>query len=122
MSPDELLSRFILKKRDIRANGTLRADGFIPFPHSDLSVTRHKGISTGKLWSLGKDVARARKLTLQGRGDLTVKVALDNALNPQLSEPPENHVNLTGWPEAKEHQKLIAIELAKNATFIRYVE
>lgn len=34
------------------------------------------------------------------------------------NEPPRRHANITGWPEAKSEQKLIALKLAESAHLV----
>ena len=50
ITDDELLARFMLFSRWIREDRTLRPDGFMPSPNSDLSVTRQFGLSEVALW------------------------------------------------------------------------
>ena len=54
VADDEVLARFILHKRYIRNDGTLKPDLFIPHPHTDLSVTRHVGLEESSIWAIGE--------------------------------------------------------------------
>lgn len=117
--PQEPLARYIFSKRHIKANNTVRQDAFIPFPHPDLSVTQHAGMSDVALWAVGDDIAQQRDLPLKGRADLVAKVYLDQKLQINEDPTPENpnHVNVTGWPIEKCAQKIIALELAARAVY-----
>jgi len=70
VADDEVLARFILHKRYIRNDGTLKPDSFIPHPHPDLSVTRHIGLEESSIWAIGEGVAIQQSKTLYGRGDV----------------------------------------------------
>jgi len=54
VADDEVLARFILHKRYIRNDGTLKPDLFIPHPHTDLSVTRHVWLEESSIWAIGE--------------------------------------------------------------------
>jgi hypothetical protein len=54
---NELLARFIFFSGWFRKDQTVRPDGFMPYPHSDLSVTRHWELSESQLWQIGHKAA-----------------------------------------------------------------
>ena len=120
---DELLARFVLRSDWIRADQTIRQNAFIPHPYPDLSVTRHKQLSEKQIWSVGRDVATARKHTLYGRADVsTVNVRQQSlAVEPQPVQGNPNHATITGWPADKAAQKIIALELAAASTYRSYI-
>jgi hypothetical protein len=77
---DELLSRCVLSSRYIRAaysegktKGRVKAGAFIPHPHDDLSVNRHKHASIDKVWQLCAQVAQQAQKTLYGRAEVTAE-------------------------------------------------
>jgi hypothetical protein len=107
----ELLARFVLYGRWVRADRTVKPDAFIPHPHPDLSVSRHTGISEDELWQLGQAVANARPATLYGRADVEAQNIKSVSLKIEPSEPPKNHANITGWPLEKSQQKNIAQQI-----------
>jgi hypothetical protein len=119
IADNELLARFVLYRDHIRANKTVKPDAFIPHPHTDLSVTRHKGFSDNQLWNVGRDVATARKVTLYGRADVSVATVRQQSLavEPQPVKGNPNHANILGWPKDKPAQKIIAQELAAAAIY-----
>jgi hypothetical protein len=119
ITDNELLARFVLYSNCIRADQTIKQDAFIPHPHTDLSVTRHKGFSEKQLWNVGRDVATARKVTLYGRADVSVATVRQQSLavEPQPVKGNPNHANILGWPKDKPAQKIIAQELAAAAIY-----
>ncbi len=50
--------------------------------------------------------------------DITASV-ISNHLEIIPSEPPERHADITGWPEEKDKQEDIALELAEVASFYK---
>ena len=68
VSDDEVLARFILHKRYVRSDGTLKPDSFIPHPYPDLSVTRHIGLEELSIWAIGEAIAVQQSKSLYGRG------------------------------------------------------
>lgn len=119
---DELLARFILSKRLIRDDQTIRSNAFVPHPYDDLSVTRHQGLSEVKLWEYG-DLVALRMPTekkLHGRADFRVVHARNqeiDVISDPLRENP-NHACLVGWPSEKAEQKAIAQEISASANFV----
>jgi len=120
---DEWLARYILYQKQIRRDGSdsIRPEAFIPHPRSELSVTRHLGLDESRIWKIGFDVACQRGRTLYGRADVIaanftkhrLSVDADPILDPIPSNP--NHANVSNWPADKSAQKMIAIEIAKDA-------
>ncbi len=114
VADDEQLARFVLHSDWIRADQTVRQNAFIPHPHPDLSVTRHKGFSEKQLWDTGQDVATAQSRTLYGRADVSAASVRQQSLTVEPYPIPgnPNHANILGWPKEKPAQKIIAQELA----------
>jgi hypothetical protein len=120
VEPEELLARYILQRSYIRSDQSLRPNAFIPHPHLDLSVTRHRQATVDEIWACGNDVAAECGKTLYGRADFTAAAALKQYLSvvaARLDNNP-NHANISGWPPDKPSQKMIALELAAAATFV----
>ena len=116
VNSDEWLARYIVRKEHIRADGSLKADPFIPYKHVELSVTRHFGMSEGEIWEAGKKVALQIGNKLLGRGDAQTLLFLKNNLKA-IAAPIKgnrNHANIVGWPVDKQSQKEIALELVKD--------
>ncbi len=61
VASDEQLARFIYSSRHIRnSDNTVKADAFIPHPHTELSITRHLEATEEEIWSEG-DASSPRK-------------------------------------------------------------
>lgn len=117
---EEWLSRYILHRSHVRRDNTLRADPFIPHPHADLSVTRHLGLDDADLWDIGRDVARQTCKTLHGRAENQAYTYQNRKLSVIAAPVPgnSNHANITGWPDDKALQKIIALEIAAASRYI----
>lgn len=120
VASEEWLSRYILQSNHIRkADSTVKPEAFIPHPCEDLSVTRHLDLDQESIWSIGEDVALQRNKPLYGRAVNQALTYFEHKLKV-LHAPVSgnaNHANVTGWPSAKEAQKIIAIEIAANSKY-----
>ncbi len=118
----EILSRFILQRNWYRSsNNTVKYAAFMPNPkNGETSVFRTTGISDEEIWLIGeREVATRRGKSIAGRADIEAAVVISLSLRVVPSEPPERHANITGWPDERSAQKLIAIKLAEKARFIK---
>ena len=118
----ELLARFITSRNWFRpSNQTVKQDAFIPHPYPDLSVTRHKSLPEKEIWKIGQEIADARPATLYGRADVSVEEVRKQKLTVEPRPVPENlnHACILGWPRDKPAQKILALELAAVARFVR---
>ncbi len=125
----EVVARFILSSGHIRGgDGTIKPDAFIPHPHNELSVTRHRDATEQELWAVGRAIAGIRHRTLHGRGDVSASAFLERDLtvraDPVLgdAELPDNpnHAIVMGWPaDDKGRQRLLALEIATQARLVR---
>ncbi len=131
VAPEEMLARFILSRRHIRSSdATIKPDAFVPHPHDELSVTRHKDAAESEVWNAGRAIAEYQQRTLHGRGDVRADVFVERGLSVQadpvqghatLPDNP-NHANVTNWPkDDKGRQKLLALEIAATAKLVRPV-
>ncbi len=117
---EENLARFILQKRHIRADNTVKYAAFFPNKNGETSVFRVSGITDNKIWSIGeRDVASEQGRQILGRADIKASIVISKELNIIPNEPPELHANITGWPDERSKQKEIALELASDAQFHR---
>lgn len=125
----ETLHRFVLTRRHVRrADGTVKADAFVPHPHTAMSVNRDRDAADAETWKIGHEISRSRGKTLHGRGDAVAAsyqgqglhtVADRIAPNEVHPDGNPNHVDVTGWPaDDKARQKLIAQEIATVAKFV----
>lgn len=77
---------------------------------------RISGLAEAEIWTVGeREVAQKSSRTLRARADLSVATVHAKELRAHLDDIPLGHANITGWPEEKSEQKLIAIELAANS-------
>jgi len=122
LAGEELLARYVFRKEFVRADGTLKPDPFIPYRHTELSVTRHIGLDDAQIWELGEGVAAARRESaiLQGRGDVQTSAFMKENLSvrPDPIEGNPNHANVYGWPDDKAEQRAIALEIVKSVTYL----
>ncbi|MEW6363671.1 MAG: hypothetical protein AB1714_03420 [Acidobacteriota bacterium] len=117
----EWLARFVFFRNRIRHDGTLKADEFVPFPHTGLSVTRHLRLTEADLWNIGQDIARQRGKPVLARADLQASSFERHRLRviPAPVDRNANHAEVVGWPPEKSSQKIIAIEIAADAGRVR---
>lgn len=114
----EILARFVLFSRWIRADGTVKPDAFVPDKNLELSVTRHFGLSHQELWQIGQEIADARPAKLHGRADVMADNVRKQFLDVIPTPQPRNHANIVSWPGEKSAQKIIEQELAAEAEFV----
>ena len=73
IADDELLARFIVNSNEVRADGTVRPQLFLPCQRVELSVNRHRDAALAETWTIGKQVAEQRGKVLLGRADVRAK-------------------------------------------------
>ncbi|MDB9518067.1 hypothetical protein PN466_14040 [Roseofilum reptotaenium CS-1145] len=119
----EILSRYVLQSRHFRKDKTPRPDLFIPHPHKDLSVTRHRDATEDELWQVGKDVAQQTNKTLYGRFEIEAKDCEIESLKVEAKplEGNPNHADITGWPSDKPAQKALALQIAASKTMSQFI-
>ncbi len=82
-----------------------------------LSVFQIKGLNENDIWKMGEAyIAKPSKKTLYGRGDITVSAVHRIELDLISDNEPPRHADIVGWPEEKSEQKLLAEELAADAS------
>jgi len=118
---DELLARFIYQSSHIRpSDRTVKPNAFLPPKNLLCSVTRHLQATDDEIWTIGQCGALERGATLYGRADVRSQVCADAGL-VVLKVPVKgnvNHADVSGWPDDKSEQKMIAQELAAAATLV----
>lgn len=113
----EILARFILTKKYIRQDKTVKWNAFMPHK-GETSVFHVSGISDNEIWHIGeKFVVSSQNKPLFGRTDITASIITDNGLDVIPQEPPVKHANIIGWPEDKSKQMEMAMQLALKAQF-----
>lgn len=113
----EVLARFVVRRRWLRANRTVKAQAFVPDARRELSVFRHEGFSEEQLWATGRVVATMRSCSLYGRADVRADTIKGHALSFDPNDEPLNHVNVIGWPEDDAEKMEIAQSIADLCRF-----
>lgn len=118
---DEIVARYLINKRNIRADETIKPDEFIPYKHVDLSVNRHRECTDNEIWKFGQQVAVHRKKELLGRTDIGVKGCTVDSLSVVAKPIPgnPNHADITGYPPKKADQKALALKIAANCSELK---
>jgi len=122
IAPDEILARYITSSRWFRRQNLtvkVKQDAFIP-PDSELSVTRHLGLTEEGIWAIGKKIAASIPRSLHGRADVETSSVIAQHLNvvPQPANDNPNHANIINWPQDKDAGKMCALEIARVAHFV----
>lgn len=118
VDPHELLARFLTHRTQFsRQNKRVRTVAFMPPADLRLSVFRVEGLDNNKIWQIGeKKVVSQSGKTLYGRAEIRAQLVEKTGLSIDPDNNPPRHANIIGWPLEKNEQKLIALELAKEAT------
>ena len=115
IADEELLARFIVNSNEVRADGTVRPQLFLPYQRVELSVNRHRDATLDETWAIGRQVAEQRGKTLLARADLRASSCrippLDVVPRPILPQNP-NHADVIGYPLRKDGQLSLAAKLA----------
>ena len=115
IADEELLARFIVNSNEVRADGTVRPQLFLPYQRVELSVNRHRDATLDETWAIGRQVAEQRGKTLLARADLRASscriTPLDVVPQPILPHNP-NHADVIGYPLRKDGQLSLAAKLA----------
>ncbi len=112
----ELLARFATQSGQFRRSDfTVKQDLFMPHPHRELSVLRHRDASMDEIWQVGHSIASELGRTLYGRADIRAASCNIEGLRAVARPiPPKNpnHAEIEGWPAKIEDKKALAIKLA----------
>ena len=115
IADDELLTRFIVNSNEVRIDGTVRPQLFLPYQRVELSVNRHRDADLAETWAIGQQVAEQRGKALLGRADVRVNAGrispLDVVPSPILPHN-SNHADIVGYPPRKDEQLSLAAKLA----------
>jgi len=115
------LARYLLySKYFSSATRRVKPGAFLPPKDLKLSVFNVKGLDDDGAWGLARDhvVPQQPGRTLHGRAELAAAIVLENGLEAVPDQPPPRHANVVGWPEEKDAQKDIALQLAEKASLI----
>ena len=116
----EELARFIVDRRHLREDGTVKSDPFVPWKHVELSMVRHQGLTEAEIWHFGDIVAEGLRRPILGRADVSAGVfsSVQLTVEPRPLPRNPNHCDVVGWPsDTKDAQKLKALVIAKQARY-----
>lgn len=100
------------------------ADAFLPPPKPlpwQTSTYRTSTLSLDQIWQLGEDVRGLRKQSLKARADIRASSVVAKGTlrllptSEGITVSPQLHVDIVGWPDSPELQRMIATELAVRA-------
>ena len=119
IEPKEYLTRYIIDKNYYRiSDKTVRHNAFmLPANSRALSVFRISDFHLNSIWDLGERyVATPRNKPLLGRADVIASQVFNKGLGITPEDDPHpRHANIVDWPDEREKQKMIAVELASEA-------
>ena len=115
----EVLARFIMQKNYVRADSSLRATPFMPPQTGRLSVYAISGVDEPEIWAIGNaHVAVPLGKPLHGRADFNSLRVYELGLEVESDPTPHPlHANVIGWDLASTEPRLLALKLAREATF-----
>lgn len=116
----ELLARFLLERGKFSASlGRVKYVAFLPDSARRTSVFRTAGLQEDEIWNLGREcVAGVTGKDLYGWGEIAVASVEATGLRVDADDIPDRHANLIGWPDEKEKQRRIAMELERAAKLV----
>jgi hypothetical protein len=121
VAASEQIARYILSARYFSiTKRTVKYGAYMPAPNGETSVYRISNIAENEIWDIGrKYVAGPSKRTLRARGDTTAELITKTGLeiSPETTPHPL-HANIVNWPSEKDEQKMLAVEIANEATLV----
>ena len=119
VASSEQIARYVLSKKHFSTSKcAVKYAAYLPAPNGETSVYRTSGLSEEEIWEIGqKRVAEPSGRSLHARGDTSASVILKTGLTiiPETTPHPL-HANIMNWPSEKDKQKMLAIEIANEAT------
>jgi len=121
VSPSEPLARYLTSRNHYSPTmQSVRPAAFLPPPDYRLSVFRIDGLTAENVCQIGQRqvISKRPERTLHGFANIVAQAFLDANLTMDPDNNPPRHASIGGWPEDKEEQMLIAIELAASAVLV----
>jgi len=117
LDPSSPVSRFIFDRNQIRKNEPgVKYRAFLPGADGTLSVYRVLNLNDEEIWEIAvRHVEPGRGKKALARGDCLIKVFQQHNLQIEPDEDPPRHANIVGFPEEKDLQKSITMEIAAQA-------
>ncbi|MCD6293398.1 MAG: hypothetical protein J7M20_00405 [Deltaproteobacteria bacterium] len=119
VSDSEPVCRFITGKDYYRpSDGTVRHNAFMPNREGETSVYRVIDLTDNAIFEIGcLFVAEKKGKPLKGRADILVSDILEKKLKVHSQPTPHpRHANIVAWPEDRTKVRLLAQQLAADAT------
>lgn len=119
VGPSERITRYIMSTSQFSVkNSIVKHNAFMPPKNRKQSVYRTSALSEQKIWQIGNDcVAAPQEKNIYARGDLVALYIFKTGLKVVPDKKPHpKHADITGWPEEKHEQLMLAKVLAKKAT------
>ena len=117
----EPLARYLTSRSHyISAMQSVKPAAFLPPPDHRFSIFRIDGLTTEDVCQIGQRevISKMPGRTLHGFGDIVAQAFEDAKLTIVPDNIPARHASVVGWPEGKDEQMLIAIELAASARLV----
>lgn len=117
---NERLSRFVLHRKNIRADLTVRPKAFIQRTGVPLSVFRTSTLPEDEIWLIGEEiVAKPTNRTLYGRSDFCAQLVynLRYKVEPETSIHPL-HADIMQDTDGRDDMLFLANELSVKSKFI----
>ena len=124
--PDDTLTRFVFtKKWHTKDRKRILADAFMPHPTDrpwQTSTYRTGSLNDVAVWQLGEQVRGQRPESIKSRADVVAaKVTAVHSLflkptTTGVTVAPHLHVDIMGWPDLPEVQRMWATEVAAAAS------
>jgi len=122
VTDEEPLGRFLFSKNHFSSlNNIVQPSAFMPPVDLQLSVFRTQGLDERAIWDIAEnEIIRKTPSphTLYGRAEILSLTVKSTGLEIDPDNIPPRHANIKGWPQEKDKQKLIAIELASEASLM----
>jgi hypothetical protein len=119
VEPNEDLTRYIFGKDYYRPKDkTVKHNAFMPAKEErKVSVYRISSLPLNEVWDIGDCyVAPLRNKPVIGRADILALHVIKQGLKIAPEDDPHpRHANIVDWPEEREKQRMIALELADEA-------
>jgi len=121
VADSEQIARYIFTKKHFSVDrGIVRPAAYMPAPNREASVFRISNLAEKEIWDIGhKYVAWPSGRTLRARGDTSAVMISKTELKivPETTPHPL-HANIVNWPSEKDEQKMLAVEIANEATLV----
>jgi hypothetical protein len=121
LNDKDILVRFVYDSKNVRSDGTIKHQEFMPRgERNNLSVFHKYTSDESEIWALS-DTIRPDSRKGFARGEITVGLVQETGLTVDFDNIPPNHANIEGWPTSseKDKQKSLAQELAAKAVAVK---